>query len=168
MWENHVDTQIFYLWSFFFLLFFFKYENINLDCFLQRDLTKSSKSNVKSGLLNSTVSHQWWFNRAALAQRVAHLRGSLVTQWTRGNFLQKTVNILSTFLLEFFPGFPLLFAFLWHFKSFTMSFYLILFWLRLNIICYLRHYCFTKLESGTMIFFFELDWQLILLIRNQT
>lgn len=91
-------TNILPLIFFFFLLFFFKYENINLDCFLQRDLTKSSKSNVKSGLLNSTVSHQWWFNRAALAQRVAHLRGSLVTQWTRGNFLQKTVNILSTFL----------------------------------------------------------------------
>lgn len=82
----------------FFFFFFFKCENINLDCFLQRDLTKASKSNVKSGLLNSTVSHQWWFNGAALAQRFTHLRGSLLTQWTRGNFLQKTVNILSTFL----------------------------------------------------------------------
>lgn len=48
----------YFTFDLFFLSFFFKYENINLDCFLQRDLTKSSKSNVKSGLLNSTVSHQ--------------------------------------------------------------------------------------------------------------
>lgn len=44
---------------------------------LQRDLTKASKSNVKSGLLNSTVSHQWWWKLAAQQPGVIQLSGSI-------------------------------------------------------------------------------------------
>lgn len=49
-------------WPLYSLIWHVKYkdtDNYIWSFFLQRDLSEASKSNVKSGLLNSTVSNQW-------------------------------------------------------------------------------------------------------------